>query len=457
MYAQQILIPFALLAFACTESSGQTFQELHAFTCRWDDNTGWDCSSEGVGPQSPLVQAKDGNFYGTTTGGGRWGCGTVFKITTEGVFTTLAHFDGTNGCFPYGALFQASDGNFYGTTMYGRGRGNTVRITPAGAVSDLSAGVFSADVHPLGDLAEGPDGRLYVAAAGGSVFRLSTNGVFELLHLFVGPDGSNPSGGLLLASDGNFYGVTSLGGAEDTGTVYRIGTNGDFVTLASFRSAGGDARYPRGRLVQGSDGSLYGAAGGVNSTIFKVTLDGTLSTFDRFDGWDGDDPVGGLIQARDGYIYGVANEGGGLWRDHGTVFRFAPGIGCTDHTWNPCGYLSLVVKLGVPDYGSYNGALVEGNDGNLYGTTQRGGAQGGGNVYRILMPGPLLSSAQAGHNIVLSWRTNYTGYVLQSSRDLQRGEWIDCTNAASINGGQYFVTNSIPGSSRYFRLKKISQ
>jgi hypothetical protein len=115
----------------------------------------------------------------------------------------------------------------------------------------------------------------------------------------------------------------------------------------------------------------------------------------------------------------------------------------------------LVLDLGVAYFGSYNGALIQGSDGNLYGTTQRGGAQGGGNVYRILMPGPLLTSAQAGQSIVLSWRTNYTGYVLQSLKDLNRGEWTDCTNAVSILGGQYFITNSLPGSAGYFRLRKI--
>ena len=103
----------------CQSGLGQTFQELHPFMCVWDDNTGWDCTAEGVGPQCALVQARDGDFYGTTTGGGRWGYGTIFKITAEGMLTTLAHFDGTNGNWPYGALLQASDGNFYGTTLRG--------------------------------------------------------------------------------------------------------------------------------------------------------------------------------------------------------------------------------------------------------------------------------------------------------------------------------------------------
>src|SRR5512133_3957417 len=85
-----------------TTGQSQTFQELHAFMCRWDDTTGWDCTAEGAGPQCALVQGRDGGFYGTTTGGGRWGCGTVFVISSQGVFTTLGHFDGTNGCFPYG-------------------------------------------------------------------------------------------------------------------------------------------------------------------------------------------------------------------------------------------------------------------------------------------------------------------------------------------------------------------
>src|SRR2546426_640551 len=109
-------------------------------------------------PQGALTQARDGNFYGTTAVGGRWAAGTVFKISPEGEFTTIAHFDGTNGYWPYGALLEASDGNFYGSTLYGWGRGTFFRVTPGGALTNF--GTWQ-PIHPLGDFAQGPDGKLY--------------------------------------------------------------------------------------------------------------------------------------------------------------------------------------------------------------------------------------------------------------------------------------------------------
>jgi hypothetical protein len=167
--------------------------------------------------------------------------------------------------------------------------------------------------------------------------------------------------------------------------------------------------------------------------------------------------VGGLIQAADGYVYGACYHGGVPW-DIGTIFRLDPSHGCdeSDHTWNVCSNLSLVFAFGINAAGAHPYAgLTLGRDGNLYGTTAFGG-YGAGNIFRIIMPGPKLNSTSVGRDLVLSWRTNYTGYVLQSSRDLQRGEWTDCTNTVSIVGGQYFITNSLPGSARFFRLSKIS-
>src|ERR1051325_6725494 len=99
-YTALLGLCWALSVRACA----QTFQDLHDFSCVWSDDTGWDCSREGFSPEGTLIQAKDGNFYGTTSSGGRWGCGTFFRISPQGAFTTLAHFDHTNGCSPQGAL-----------------------------------------------------------------------------------------------------------------------------------------------------------------------------------------------------------------------------------------------------------------------------------------------------------------------------------------------------------------
>jgi uncharacterized repeat protein (TIGR03803 family) len=248
-----------------------------------------------------------------------------------------------------------------------------------------------------------------------------------------------------LAKDGTFYGVTA-GGGIGYGTVYRLSTSGVLTTLAWFP---GDAVNPVGKLVEAVDGNLYGVAGGLEGTVFRLARDGGLTTVAWFDGANGETPVG-LIQARDGNFYGECYTGGipGDW--YGTVFKMTPG-----------GVISRVVSFtgyGGDRPGRYPWAgVVEGNDGNLYGTTWQGGTPQAGNVFRIIMPGPLLSSARIDDSLILSWRTNYTGYVLQSSTDLSRNEWIDCINTTSIVSGQYVVTNSLSDSSRFFRLSKISQ
>jgi hypothetical protein len=98
--------------------------------------------------------------------------------------------------------------------------------------------------------------------------------------------------------------------------------------------------------------------------------------------------------------------------------------------------------------------LVQGSDGNLYGTCAYGGTYGGGNIFRILMPGPKLGTLPVGNAVVLSWRTNYTGFTLQSSDSLSPPNWVDCTNAPVVFGGHYWATNSLSAGSQFFRLKK---
>ena len=199
----------------------QTFQELHAFgTVAYD----------GSDPEGALIQGTDGNFYGSTTAGGASGDGTVFKMTPGGALTTLFSFSGGNGSFPYGALMQANDGNLYGATMYGgAGDGTIYRITTNGDFTLLGFwgpnGVSTWDfgAYPVGDLAQGADGFLYgvTQQSNGTVFKVSTNGTgYQTLFAFGYPDprGCDPSGGLLLATDGNSTG----NGSHGNGNVFRI-------------------------------------------------------------------------------------------------------------------------------------------------------------------------------------------------------------------------------------------
>jgi uncharacterized repeat protein (TIGR03803 family) len=200
-------------------------------------------------------------------------------------------------------------------------------------------------------------------------------------------------------------------------------------------------------MLQASDGNLYGVCDSPEQ-VFKLTLGGTLTTFAEF-GTNGDwgyDANGGLIEANDGNFYGTTYAGGGVAGADGTVFKITPAGRITT-------LFILTGRGGACPGSSPVAGLIQASDGNLYGTCPYGG-YGDGNIFRIVMPGPQLSSFRMGQNLVLSWRTNYTGFKLQSSSDLGASNWTDCTNSPVAIGTQFFVTNSMSGNAQFFRLEK---
>src|ERR1700683_210219 len=295
-----------------------------------------------------LTLGTDENFYGTTNEGGSSaacsnGCGTVFKITPGGVLTTLHSFDNTEGSFPSAVLVQGTDGNFYGTTAYGgtdnscveygmSGCGTIFRITPAGAFTTLHSFHATDGWQPTSGLVEGTDGNFYgtttlggiVAGGaykgGGTIFKISPKGALTTLYDFCSQtgctDGQFPDASLIQATDGNFYGTAADGGnaycyyGQQGGTVFRITSAGRMTTLHSFCFTEG--RIPAAPLLQATDGNLYGTAdaggnGGDSwctagfdvgcGTIFKVAVDTGLTTLvHTFDWTDGSNPVAALIQ-----------------------------------------------------------------------------------------------------------------------------------------------------------------
>ena len=281
-------------------------------------------SSDGSLPTGKLAQGTDGSLYGTTTGGGTYNHGTVYRVTLEGTLTTLYSFTGgTDGADPVGGLVLGSDGNLYGTTTGFDG--------------------LAGDV-PLG-----------------TVFQITPAGVLTTLHNFSGPDGADPNGGLVLGSDGNFYGTTSAGGTKGDGTVFQITPTGTLTTLRSFTD--GINQRPIGRLAQDGAGNFYGATLGFGAdaalgTIFKVTPAGAVTTLYNFNGGDsGGSPTGGLVLGSDGNFYGTTTIGG--TSNGGTIFQITPQGGLTTlHSFS--------------DGSSPNGDLVQGRDGNFYGTTPEG-------------------------------------------------------------------------------------
>jgi uncharacterized repeat protein (TIGR03803 family) len=327
---------------------------------------------------SAVVQGIDGNFYGTTQGGGGddslcgGGCGTVFRITLGGTLTTLYNFcsqggsDCTDGREPIGGLVQATDGNFYGTTLGGgaNGEGTVFKISPATPYTLTTLYSFCSQggsdctdgADPTATLVQATDGNFYgtTGLGGGdnsfscdegrgcgTVFRITPSGTLTTLHSFDYADGYGPTGALVQTPDGNFYGATLSGGTPGYGTVFKISPTLPYTltTVYNFCSQGGsactDGRTPFGGLVKATDGRFYWTtnAGGVNidcfgsacGTVFRITPGGTLTTLHSFDYTDGYGPSAGLVQGTDGKFYGTTYEGGAS--DDGTVFSLSVGIG----------------------------------------------------------------------------------------------------------------------------------
>jgi uncharacterized repeat protein (TIGR03803 family) len=250
---------------------------------------------DGAYPFGGLVQAANGKFYGTTEDYGAHGGGTVFEMTAAGNLTTLYNFcaqtNCTDGSGPLSGILQGTDGNFYGTTVGGGAHnyGTVFQMTGTGKLKALYS--FCAQTNctdgdqPFGGLLQGGHGILYgTTYAGGSnnfgtVFEITTTGALTTLHSFDGADGGYPQVGVVAGSDGNGYGTTTLGGANGYGTIFEITKAGTFSTLYSFcAQAGctdGENLYGNG-LVQATNGNFYGTTygGGTNGdgTVFSLSV-----------------------------------------------------------------------------------------------------------------------------------------------------------------------------------------
>lgn len=254
---------------------------------------------DGAGPAGPLVQTSGGTFFGMTFSGGfngscpfGPGCGTVFKMTPGGELTNLYSFAGypTDGSDPNTALVQAADGNFYGTTEYSgmNSLGTIFKVTSGGDETVLYNFAGPDGANPIGTLTQGTDGNFYGTTPNGgstgygTVFRFTLGGELTTLYSFSGTDGGHPISTLVRATDGNFYGTTSLGGASGNGTIFRITPGGTLTTLHTFNYT--DGTSSRGGLVQATNGVLYGTTyeGGTNGLGTIFSLSAGLNPFVKF-------------------------------------------------------------------------------------------------------------------------------------------------------------------------------
>jgi uncharacterized repeat protein (TIGR03803 family) len=366
-------------------SDGSSVTTLHVF-----DEEGGPSIPSGV-----LHQAMDGTFYGTTVLGGRSDAGTIFRMSADGSSLNVLYSFDNDGLGSTSSLVQGSDGTLYGINSAGGaspsgtfgGAGAVFRLSPHGSGFVALHGLIEDEgANPnQAPLARGPDGAYYGttsaggALGGGTVFRVAPDGSsFAVLHDFEPSSTAGSQGGLLLGLDGAFYGATTRGGPDGSGTVFRILADGSsFLILHRFNAAT-DGSTPLSGLVQDADGALYGLTGSGPSSpfgaVFRLTPDGSAYTvLHQFEGLDGLTPRGRLVDASDGFLYGTTGGGGEFGR--GTIFRVSRDGASfeTLHSFKP----STAEPFG----------LTLGSDGNLYGTTDGGGAFGYGVIYRISIDG----------------------------------------------------------------------
>jgi uncharacterized repeat protein (TIGR03803 family) len=393
-----------------------TFTVLHSFHY-----------TDGANPYAGLVQGTDGKLYGTTFGGGCGekgggeGCGTVFSMTPGGKLETLYLFcskggdECTDGANPYAGLVQGTDGKLYGTTSYGgtgygNGDGTVFSITPGGQLTTMHSfcsqgGDECTDgAEPEAGLVQGSDGQFYgttlrgganIYFPEGTIFKVAPSGKLTRIYSFCSQggsectDGQYPEGELVESADGKFYGTTYEGGANNGGTVYNVTSKGKLITMYSFcpRNNCIAGYYPEAGLVQGTGGDFYGTT---RDTVYKVTLSGNLtklSTFCLATNNErpcklGNEPIAGLVQGSDGNLYGTTEYGG--------INGGSCTVGCgTIFRITPSGELtSLYDFCSQNKYECTDGiepvaGLVQDTNGTFYGTAQAGGTDNLGVVFSL--------------------------------------------------------------------------
>jgi uncharacterized repeat protein (TIGR03803 family) len=263
------------------------FAVVHTFSALSSSDTNLD----GVDPVG-ITKGNDGNIYGNTYVGGAYGGGVVFRIAPDGSFTTVHNLGTPIGStieafWPNSPVIQASDGNLYGTAT-GPGTGTVYKVTPQGDYTSLYVmGSQAGDgTFLIGGLAEGDDGALYgtstIELIYPLIYKVTKTGQYTMLHqssplwyFSDNAEGFNYWAGLTKGSDGNFYGVSDEGGAYGLGALFKMTPAGDVTPLYTFGGFSGDVVAPDTDLLLGKDGNLYGmGVGGADGAgaVFELDL-----------------------------------------------------------------------------------------------------------------------------------------------------------------------------------------
>lgn len=371
-----------LLAVLDTPARAMTITRLLSF----DSSSGWR-------PEAPLLEASDGNFYGTTSLGGSDGAGcaqscvgTIFKLTPQGQFTVLHVFTGAgtptfaDGSTPKGGLVEGPDGWLYGTTYSGgapfHSYGIIYKISKTGVFEKMHdfcpAAPCPDGANPVGSLAWGSDGNLYGTTTAPLIkpyiFRISPDGSYAAIAHFQDNPLGAPANGLLLASDGNLYGVARNG-------VYRVSSSGVITPLYFFGTIAQDGSNGQGPLIQGTDGNLYGttSTGGANNNgiVFKISTSGAYAKiFDIAVATEGLYP-NALWQTSDTRLWGTTSNNSAAVGG-GTVYSISTSGALQEASFlnSTTGFTSIA-------------SLIQASDGKLYGTAAAGGQFGSGTVFVV--------------------------------------------------------------------------
>jgi uncharacterized repeat protein (TIGR03803 family) len=331
------LIAVALL-FTVVAASAQTYTPLYTYPI----GSG---ATSGIAAPQVMSQGRDGDLYSTVQNNGTKNFGTVYKITTAGAPSTVYSFCALTSCddggYPHGGVTLGFDGNFYGTTQGGgtHAAGTMFKVTPTGTLTTLWNFANGTDESvPVYTTLLGQDGNMYGVSWGqyngqyGAIFKVSASGVFKALSDFNYTNGALPNLPIQ-GTDGYFYGTAQLAGDPTCrcGVVYRATATGAIKVLHTFKGYPSDGYHPIGILVQGTDGNFYGTTyqGGANNqgTVFKISSSGAytlLYSFNHSSGNpnDADLPQAGLTLGTDGNFYGVGSSGGS--KNYGAIFKITP-------------------------------------------------------------------------------------------------------------------------------------
>ena len=404
LYMAASVAAACVMTMLAAQSQAQTYKVLYSFCSTHN-------CADGMAPNAGVIQDTKGSLYGTTSAGGAHRYGTVFKLSKTGKEAVLYSFCNRSGCtdgaIPSAGLIQDDKGNLYGTTGDGGayGYGTVFKLSKSGKETVLHSfcnGSGCTDgALPSGGLIRDANGSLYgTTQTGGDsaycpdgcgvVFKVDITGKETVLYSFCDqsgcPDGGNPTAGVTRDAKGNLYGTTALGGEAGCfknlgcGVVFKLDTSGRETVLYRF-TGGEDGGNPSAGVIRDANGNFFGTTYGYFfgngtdfGTAFKLSKTGEETVLHNFCSQsscaDGGSPEAGLIRGPKGDLYGTTSAGGGTGCDYagcGVAFKLDP-------TGKEIVLYTFCSQPGCTDGAFPEAGLIRDAKGNLYGTTNAGGA-----------------------------------------------------------------------------------